>query len=156
MAKKNKTIPLDGMPVPNHMVPLTLTRVPGTSKVDTQRYPLLHLHKSQEGLGASEGVQFVDEIYGLEKWVDRAIDAPPTWMDPEIFVRMLLQDEEVIRLCRNHVKRNSATRRMQLVKAIQRCFEEYYIAYLLEQFEGAKDNLALWMIAHFKDRSRTL
>lgn len=138
------------MPVPNHMAPLDLTDQPGTNPLVTHRFPLLHLAKP-ESKHSSEaaGLAFVDDVYGMTRWVDRDISAPPTWMDPEIFVRMVVTDERVIEFCQEYVRLRRRGSTKPLRELVADTFSEVYLVYMFEQFESVTDLIVEWIIAHF-------
>ena len=136
----------DSLPAPNHIVPLELPeRLNDARTPASHRFPLLHLARSEDGGGQSTGLVFVDEIYGLVRWVDRDAEAPPTWMDPELFVRAVLNDELVSALM---AKGNTKITRKALRKRLSELFESLYLPYLKEQFHDSSGLLARWMLAH--------
>lgn len=115
------------------------------SDVVKNRFPLLSL-RIPVGDGEQKTMAFVDESYGCGSSTIGGI-APPTWMDPEIFVRLALQDEAIAALVNQAVAANSLRGLGAIKKELQRVFDSDYLAYSLMQFEKVSDLLARWMVA---------
>ena len=111
----------------------------------SHRFPLLHLVRAEVGCGEPLGPIFVDDIYGLVRWVDRDAESPPTWMDPELFVRAILDDETVASLM---TRGNTKETRRAMRKRLLELFDTLYIPYVVEQFQEASGMLSRWMLAH--------
>ncbi len=144
-----KRVDLDGMDVPNHNKTFDLTPVPGEGECDTQRYPMMSLHRALKGSGTSIGLAFVDDVYGMTHWLERDLEAPPSWMDPEIFIRMVVTDERVQEVCQGYIDAKDADDKRELRKLVDEIFEEVYLVYMLEQFEKVRRLVADWAVAHF-------
>lgn len=145
---------LTGMECPNHNMCFDLPKKPGRADSDSKFriYPMLRLAKGDDGGGSSEGLIFVDDIYGLKQWADRDAEAPPTWMDPEIFIRMVVKDEDVEQICRDYVKKKDDGRRTALLRRINEIYEEKYLVYMLEKFGEIDDIVAQWVVGYFATR----
>lgn len=148
--KQRVTVHEDSMDCPNHMAPLRLFPEDVPAKpIDESLYhdfALLHLQKpSGPGSGQPAGVLFVDDRYGLLKWVDRSTQAPPTWMDPEVFIRQVLAKPRAAAIVRRYKERGTSGQRLKLQALLQQVFEEEYLVYLFQQFETAKPLLAEWL-----------
>jgi hypothetical protein len=113
-------------------------------KVET-KFPLLRLRTPLQPEGAT--MAFVDERYGCSHTPIGGI-APPTWMDPDIFLRMLLKDTKTQELVKAAVDRNSFKPLKELEAQIQLVFEAEYLPYLLEKLAGVQNLLGRWIIAH--------
>lgn len=150
-----KPQPLDGLDCPNHMAPRALPDKPGgdADTLSTHRFPLLHLHKpAEKGAGSPGGILFVDDVYGCVHWTDREAadigDVPPTWMDPEIFVRMCLQDQTINDVIAGYIKQGNAGKRSLLEGRVNQLLDEAYLPYLRQQFAQAAGVLCEWLVAH--------
>lgn len=148
MAKKKEPKPLyagdavDGMDPPNHMVPLL--HEPDNREY---RWPLLRLRYVDAESGDHCGL-FFDAYHGDGhwEWSDRA----PTWMDPELFLRMCKKDPRVGRILAEAFKQNQtgpATRK--LPEILDELFDEVYLPYVIEHFEEARDCLIQWMVRNY-------
>ena len=146
---------LGGMDCPNHNGDFELRDPPGVpfTPGDILIYPLLRLMKSEDGGGTSDGIAFVDDVYGCTHWLDRDTHAPPTWMDPEVFIRMVVKDKQIAKICRGYLKRKDDGTRSALKARINEIFEEQYLVYMIEQFDEVDDLVSRWVVAHFAARS---
>jgi hypothetical protein len=151
--KVSRPDPLDSMSAPNHNPILLMTKVPGSSKVSSSRYPLMHIHKSEDGAGTTAGLAFVDDQYECKNWPDRDDKAPPTWMDPEIFARMCAKDTKIKEIAARYIKKGDSGKLKAMTERVQEVFEEEYLPYVLEQFSDAGPLVAEWMTALFAARS---
>jgi len=153
---------IDGMPCPNHNIPLVLPETMGKAGPHDVAYPMMHLQTSEEGSGSANGLAFVDPAHGIIRWVDRKVndEPPPTWMDPEVFIHQLYGDDDgTVNEALNKVvakdpKKPRAVKTeldpkdvAALEQVIDRYFEEKYLVYLFQRFEEARPLLARWMIA---------
>jgi len=145
---------LDSTECPNHNGDFYLREPPGVpfNKGDILIYPLMRLMMSEDGGGASTGLAFVDDVYGCTSWLDRDTHAPPTWMDPEVFIRMVVADSEVEKICRGYLKKRDDGTRAALRRRIGEIYEEQYLVYMIEKFDTVEDLLAQWTVAHFAGR----
>lgn len=131
----------DSLRAPNHMVPLTIPAKP-EKRAASQRYPLLQLAlPDSPGSGQPGQLAFFDKLHKLVCAYDRDTGSPPSWMDPEVFVRMVRQDPRLAKQ-----KRWSAK---QLAPILQEVFEETYLPYMLDRFEEVLPLLVEWLAAHY-------
>lgn len=137
---------LDGLPAPNHLAPLDWPRQPTAET--THRYPLLHLMLPQGTSGVAGRPAFVDPQLRLKHWAERDYRAPPTWMDPEWFVRQVLADPVVQAKCQAIVRRDDPTGYRELEPELDRLLDEQYLVYLYTQFAEVRSLLAQWLVAH--------
>lgn len=112
------------------------------------RFPLLSLRIcwGPNGESGEETMAFIDPKYGCTNPPIGGI-APPTWMDPEVFVRMMMADEAVKTLADEAVRNNSFKRLADLEQAIEQVFLVEYINYIGANFERVRRLLARWAIA---------
>jgi hypothetical protein len=143
-----KVVHLDGMECPNHNCSFDLEKIPGTQKPNSQRFPMMRMMWAEKGAGQAERLLFVDEVYEMRHWTDRDEDCAPSWMDPEIFIRMALKDERVRQIYEKYKENPTDARKRQLMGVLQEVFEAEYLVYMFEQFELAKPLLADWVIGH--------
>jgi hypothetical protein len=162
--KKQSKRHMDTMGSPNHGVDVFITKTPGKAKTGP-RYPLLHIAK---GTGRPEGLAFVDDVYKTRIWPDRGttiedldskdkcyvwdeliyVEAPPTWMDPEMFVRFAKADPRVRKIAMRYKKKGDAGNMHSMQELVSEIFEEVYVGYLLEQFDEVRHLLAEWLVAN--------
>lgn len=142
-------IHLDSLPAPNHLAPLDWSRQRGR-----RNFPLLHLQLPEaQGAGTPGLPAFVDRSYGLRSWAERDDRAPPTWMDPELFIRQALRDPDIQEHCRNIIARQDPQGYQQLLPQLDRLLDEYYLVYLYMRFAEVREILARWLVAHVAARA---
>jgi len=150
------------MPCPNHNIPLDLPETLGKADPYEVAYPMLRLQTAESGSGSSNGLAFVDSAHGMTRWVDRVVnnEPPPTWMDPEVFLRQLYADlDGTVNAALNRavakdprkpkdVKTELSKKDMAALEAvIDQHFEEQYLVYLFQRFEEVRPLIARWMVA---------
>jgi hypothetical protein len=158
-AKKVKPKPVDVMSLecPNHISAVSL--VEDVSDVEERGcFPLAGLMvPTAHGVGTPGGLAFVDPIYGCRTSGDREIYAPPyappTWMDPEVFVRLIKDLPEIKKIAAEAIKRKSKAPIKKMIPVLQDLFEEYYLGYLLDRFDEVKPLLADWIVAYHADQA---
>jgi len=154
-----------GITVPNHMTPTDLPEKPGDKEVTrSRRFPLLSLKRTESPESATAvGMAFFDPAYEMTSYPDYdhqdeqtgGIYCPPTWMDPEVFARMLLDKEEVVALARRVARgENKVNDRRALREQIEQVLLENYVEYLVERFQTVDDVLAEWLVAHVHDKDK--
>mgnify|MGYP000851861613 CR=1 FL=1 len=154
---KNKTkrpkVLYDAMPAPNHMMQFHLRKLAATPR----SYPLtkLLLADGPES-GQPACPAFVDPKYGLQHWSEREAEVPPTWMDPEIFIRMVLTDPEAQRLADAQIARKDAVSSKALAARLEEIFRDSYVKYAHERFSAVKSLIARWFIGYRYCRSTDL
>lgn len=109
-----------------------------------KRFPLLELKLGDEESSQPDTVAFIDEEYQCKHW---PVSAPPTWMDPHVFAGMLLKDKQFIALLKESAETNSRKHTKAIIEVMQKCFDEKYLPYLLEQFNKVKSLMANWFLA---------
>jgi hypothetical protein len=141
---------LDGMAVPNHLMSLA---APGEDfeVFKEHRFPRVRMMKSDAGCAESTGLVFVDERYGLSHFKERDSKSPATWMDPEIYLLMALNDEQAVRATQSVVRQKDKRAIKRVEPELDRILEEQYLPYLFEQFAVARKYLAEWLVAHVAD-----
>jgi hypothetical protein len=79
-------------------------------------------------------------------------DVPPTWMDPEVFVRAyVLKDEEVLKEL--ELLRTGKHLSLKILERhLLRLYSEAYEAYARKKFSGAVGTLAEFVAAHYCDK----
>ncbi len=90
---------------------------------------------------------FLAERYGTEYLEVWNAKVPPSWMDPELFIRLCLKDAECVRLRDRLIAKPSEQRMKALQNRLQTVFEEKYLAYALKQFAKVTPLLARWLTA---------
>jgi hypothetical protein len=138
------------MTVPNHLMSLA---APGKDfeVFNEHRFPRARMMTSDVGCAESTGLVFVDERYGLSHYKERDLKAPATWMDPEIFLLMALNDEQAVRAAQGVVRQKDKRAVKRVEPELDRILEEQYLPYLFEQFAVARKYLAEWLVAHVAD-----
>lgn len=111
------------------------------------RYPLMRIvHKTGDQL---TGV-FVDDMHDSENWHEWE-PYPPSWMDPQVFVKMALESEEVKKavatVCANDLKKLPA-----VTKILHTVFIEQYIKYIADKFDKAAPYISEWLVANAVDK----
>lgn len=146
---------LDSLAAPNHNPRLALwpEDYAGLSFQPERLYALMLLMASEQGGGSPTGVLFVDERYNLRHWADRPA-CPPTWMDPEVFVRQLLQDGACAKIAADYAVKKSASGYRRMRAEIARVFSESYAPYLEAKFEQALPVLAQWVTAYLTTKEQ--
>lgn len=154
-APSTPTERLDGLAVPNHLISLA---APGTDfeVFGEHHFPRVRMMTSDAGCAESTGLVFVDERYGLSHYKERELKAPATWMDPEIFLLMALNDEQAVRATQGVVRQKEKRAIKRVEPELDRIFEEQYLPYLFERFAVARKYLAEWMVAHVADEVEDL
>jgi len=130
------------MPPPNHLV-----SVEDCDDMDHLglylRWPLVQL--MDRGEDETLGV-FVDtkrhRVEHCYQWKDH----PPTWMDPHIFVDMLLKDERVQKVFRIAMKKNDPDAWKRIMGIAREVFDEQYLPYVMGKFEKAIPFLTQWAL----------
>lgn len=140
---------LDCLPAPNHRARLSLwpEDYRGLTLRPEWLHALLMLMSADKGGGSPTGVLFVDAAYGLRHWAERE-NCPPTWMDPEVFIRQVLQDAACGSIVADYRAKKSSGDRRKLQAELQRVFQEKYLPYLAAQFSQAVPILAHWVAAY--------
>lgn len=120
---------------------------------DLLPYPLMRASVNTED-ESTTGCPWVDEKYGLEYiryWENAKV--PPTWMDPERFVRMCQADPAIKAILARCIKRNTQLPgRRELPAELDRIMEEVYLPHVLRLFERHKWLLAQWLLANHADK----
>lgn len=143
------------MSPPNHNPVLELYKSPEKAKIASRRYPLLHLMlPDSPSCGLPAKPLFVAELHGLVRACERAWDVPPTWMDPEVFVRMCKDTPGVMELAKKVASSKRPDNLKELTAAIVEVFEEQYLLFVVEEFEKAAPLVAEWLRAHAADRDK--
>lgn len=151
---KEKEEDADGMRPPNHNPVLELYRTPDKAPLDSRRYPLLRLMiPDSPGCGLPKGPAFVAELHNLVKAVERDYDVPPTWMDPEVFIRMCKANPQVMEAARRLAASKHPNKLQPLVEAMTLVFEENYLMYVSQQFDVVAPVVAEWLRAHVAYKS---
>jgi len=145
---------LDSMDCPNNNCCFDLPVKPGDVVPYQPRFPMMQLACAANNGGRSERLLFVDRVYGVLHWSDRDQDCPPSWMDPEIFVRMVLADPRAREIYAAYAKTRAAVKKRQLVQLVQEVFEREYLVYVLSQFESAAELLADWVVGHYATQDK--
>ena len=147
------------MPAPNHNPNLFLHPEDAaesqivTGLTEYGKFPLLKLLLPENDYaGNHKSILFVDEKYDTKHWTDREGGVPPTWMDPEVFARMVLADPRTEKVVTAYVKKGTAGKRLRLQEVIQDVFEQEYIPYLKKQFEKARHTFSCWVSAYIAAR----
>lgn len=111
------------------------------------RFPLLALRLSATAdTHETLTMAFIDKGYGC-KHPPVAGLSPPTWMDPEIFVRMLLADADVIAAAEAVIKDKSFAKLSKLIEEVEKVFATTYADYISNQFAAVAPLLAKWTVA---------
>jgi hypothetical protein len=166
-----------GLPAPNHahhpaLVDIDDDLLCNHDLSGTPRFPLLMLAKPEsEGAGHASTLAFLDERYGVKNWAEfmvyvetckectkkgviEFLHRPPTWMDPEVFVRMMDKHPRTRAIVAMYLKQGHSGKRIKMNELLQQVFEEVYLVYMLEQFSEIRDLLAQWVIAHYAEEVR--
>ena len=153
-----------GMGVPNHNTSTLVSKTPGSEKdLITQKFPMLRLALSEKEGANVTTLAFFDECYDMTHFpgeytcpITGSVYHPPTWMDPEIFVRMLLDDPGVLNSARILSKgENTPKKRYGLRTCIELVFTDKYLPYMFEKLtEGVDDVLAEFLVAYVHDKAK--
>lgn len=170
MAKRRKTAPLtpaapsarkpavqrlDSLPHPNPTSLLFLwpedylAGQPSLAAV--RQFKLMSLLADPNANDGVASLLFVDPRYQLTRWSPRA-DCPPSWMDPEVFIRQVLQDGRCRQIVAAYLKNQDAGNRRALRQLLLSLFQTTYRQYLEEQFAKALPTLAHWLTAYLADK----
>lgn len=174
-----------GMCVPNHMVspllyPEDAKRLSASDNAKRRKFVTLELRIPEtKGSGYAKSLAFVDERYGCRKTFDRQdVDPgaiakldpkkltydkipPPTWMDPEIFVRMVLSKEKEVatavkQVIKAGVDDNAKLKDLKpLTKLCNEVLDSSYVPYIKEKSKKAFTVLAEWIVSHEYDKLAT-
>ena len=141
---------LDRMGAPNHLVPVDLAQ---TLAYDPdyagRQYPLVSLMLPEsEGCGIPERPVFIAKLYRISHWAERAAAAPPTWMDPELFVRQLRARTDLFQQADRIAEQRKVSRIKSLAAPLKQAFRGLYVPYIEQQFDAAAPLLAQWLVAH--------
>lgn len=137
---------VDSMDPPNHNVPLSPSsgeEVKRLRLAPSSQWPIMQLlgTRDDELFGI-----FVAEEHGNEHWHHWTAH-PPSWMDPELFVRMAKESPEVQAVLEQAIEKNDRNAWKKLLPLLDQVFEEQYLPYVFEQFLGnARDLLAQWLL----------
>lgn len=131
--KPKSTAPTDGMGYPNQLVSM---------HDGGDKYPLMKIvSRTDKGFAGL----FVDEIHGEDHWIAWE-SHPPSWMDPELFVKMAADSTAVVevihRICDNGSSDNTA-----LIAQLEAVFTEIYLDFVFRKFEKAAPFMAEWLVA---------
>jgi hypothetical protein len=134
------------MTVPNHLIPLSK---PGEDMeiFGKPKFWRARMMTADKGYAQPTGLVFVDDRYGLTHYGQRDTDAPATWMDPEIFLGMALEDPAVTAIAADVAKKRNKKGCDKLIPELNRLLEDAYVPYLFARFEVAKKYLAEWLVA---------
>lgn len=143
---------LDAVPAPNHRASMFIwpEDYVGVKSLPDRIFKLLSLVRPSAEADDG-GLLFADDKYGLKKWADR-LDCPPTWMDPEIFIRWALKDQQVVRIVKTYIKQRTSKNDRLLCKQLIALFDTLYIPYVQTQFAAAVPVLAAWLRAYMVDK----
>lgn len=134
---------------PNHLAALYL---PEQTVQAEWRPTVLRLMKAEKDAADPAGLVFVDDSYGKKHWAERAAaapdEAPPTWIDPELFVRLVLLDPYIEQLSKGLSQDTEKATQKKLRELILKTLREQYIPYLESCMEEASSLLAEWLQAH--------
>lgn len=89
---------------------------------------------------------FIDARYEMDSTPIGGL-APPTWMDPELFIRTALADTEIQTLMKLTAEATNLRQKAAIEARLQVLFETKYIDYMKKQFAGVKSLMARWLIA---------
>lgn len=131
---------LDSLGYPNHLVPLTKT---------SGCWPSIWLRAPDESQTWASA--FVDGMHGVFDgyiWENH----PPTWMDPELFLNLALQDEQVAALCQQMREVNSRDRLKELEALLLELFKEKYLRYIFSRFKRVLPVCAEYALARYSDK----
>lgn len=172
-----------GMCVPNHMVsPMLYPEDAKTLSVNDnakrRKFVTLELRIPEtKGSGYAKSLAFIDEKYGCRKTFDRQdvdpaslakLDAknltydkipPPTWMDPEVFVRMVLSRDKAVASAVKQITKSGVDdcARLKDLKPLTKICNEVldsdYIPYMRDKSKRAFPVLAEWIVSHEYDKS---
>lgn len=109
-----------------------------------RRFPLLSLRVMDSNNQPT--MAFSDPSYQAAS-VPRAGIAPPTWFDPEVFVRMALEDAELQRLLKSSAESQSLKALPQINARLQHVLDNKYLPYLMAMFDRVSDVIGRWLIA---------
>ncbi len=152
--QKKTAIHLDSLPAPNHLASFDLPKRPGKRRAYQPRFPLLRLMLAEQDCGQPTCIAFVDPVYRLADWRDRTRNDPPTWMDPEIFIRMVTAFPEARKIFEK-IKADPSPRNFkEMSKLMHKVFTTYYLPYAEQQFERVSGLLARWLVAHYATQEK--
>jgi hypothetical protein len=152
---KRNVLHLDGMDAPNHGLCFDLQETPGEEVPYAPRFPLMQLMQAKDGAGQPSGLAFVDEVYGCKNWHDRLAEAPPTWMDPEIFARIVITDDTCRELYEKYAAKPTPANLRAVRAHIEGLFEEIYLWYIRERFGEIAGLFTSWVIAYHATQDST-
>jgi hypothetical protein len=89
---------------------------------------------------------FIDSRYEIESTPIGGL-APPTWMDPEIFIRAALADKEIQNLMKLTADATNLRQKASIEARLQVLFDTKYKEYIQKQFADIKGLMARWLIA---------
>lgn len=151
MARESGQPLMDKLEAPNHLVPLYLAKKLAYDSEHTgAQYPLVNLLVPESpGAGTPERLVFVAKPYRISHWSQRDSSAPPTWMDPEVFIRQVKARTDVFEQAAKIAEKKRPEHSKKLVAPLKQAFHELYIPYIEQQFcEIAVPLLAEWLVAH--------
>lgn len=150
---------LDGLDPPNHLVGRSRSEagkpdwsgqlIEDADPEERKRWWPMVMLRSEKEEGGLTGT-FIDPRYGADHWYEWA-DHPPTWMDPEVFADMAVDDPEVVKILTACWEKKTRKYEKLLPKHLQRVFEEKYLPYMLERFEHAKQLIGHYLTARWAD-----
>lgn len=113
-------------------------------------YPLMSLECDREEK-ADGTLPFVDPSYGYDHLNYREKPKlPPTWMDPEIFVKMCKADPRVKEvIARAYHRNNRAIGEQRLDPLLDDILTEEYLPYVLTNFSRVKKLISQWLIGNY-------
>lgn len=172
-----------GMCVPNHMVspllyPEDAKDLSSHDNIKRRKFVTLELRIPEtKGSGYAKSLAFVDDKYNCRKTFDRQdvdpesltkLEAknltydripPPTWMDPEIFVRMVLAKQKEVAAAVKQITKSGVddcSRLKELKPITKLCnsvLDSEYVPYMKEKAKRAFPVLAEWIVSHEYDKS---
>jgi hypothetical protein len=89
---------------------------------------------------------FYDPGYGC-KYPPIGGLSPPTWMDPEVFVRQALESKELCELLDKAIAQNSYKLLPAIAAKLTEILKTEYFAYLEKRFNSVAQTLGCWFIA---------
>ncbi len=159
----------DSLAVPNHLNRLCLPKL-GTGDDRGLHYSIVCLAMPATE-DESATLAFVDSRHNCQAWVHRQVfidlcdscqqrlgsqfldsQPAPTWMDPEVFVRYALADEELQSLLRTA---EPGKHEQQIAVRLQALLEIRYFGYLRKRFDLVKELLSQWLVAYWLQRRET-
>lgn len=174
--KTSQSTVFDGMRPPNHNAQLFFRRrkdkqgqlfpVSNLWQSDGDTPSKAHLlfvdprHKEQVAWarGSATSEQFVQGLKKLYPEVDpvkvllllmRTLDIPPTWMDPEIFLRAIALKDAAVQRELTALRTKKKTSRRELENQLTRLYNEEYQAYAQKRFAKSVGTLAEYLTAYY-------